>query len=234
MERPDGGRRPGRGRVGGCHAALLCLALAAAACSTRLPLIPDGSGADAASRDGTAADGAGLDGPRRDQQFGDGASTDAHRRDLGPLRDAHAPGDLRPAPDIVAGTDGPASRTCTQDSDCKVFQDCCTCQGVLLWENPGLCKRVCKQNACAAWGMTKPQAYCLLGRCHVAEVGTPACAGPKDCRVIDDCCHCLAAPARVTPPVCQAGPCLINKCAGMGLPLPGADCIKGGCRLTHP
>ncbi len=65
-----------------------------------------------------------------------------------------------------AGTGGAtgASPECTQDSDCKLWTDCCTCIGLAPGETPPTsCPQTCLQSTCDAMGVKS--ASCVAGRC---------------------------------------------------------------------
>ena len=115
---------------------------------------------------------------------------------------------------------------CVNDGDCKVFQDCCTCKAVPLGQNPGICKRACKQDTCDAWFNT-PGAYCVGGKCKVGEAAVKSCSVKGDCRLVNDCCTCLAVPAKLSLPTCGIKSCFVSTCVGQGLSRATADCVKG-------
>lgn len=71
---------------------------------------------------------------------------------------------------ITGGTGGTggaavASPECKADGDCKVFEDCCSCEGVPKADNPPVCKMACTTKKCAALGVSSTEVACVAGRC---------------------------------------------------------------------
>ncbi|MFO0566424.1 MAG: hypothetical protein U0263_12215 [Polyangiaceae bacterium] len=93
---------------------------------------------------------------------------------------------------------------CTDDSQCTLFSDCCTC--VALGPNEGVppsCDMACKQNTCEARGVTSGKAQCVAGQCIVGY----------ECRSEQALCN-------MPPPKCDPGqmPSIINACYGPCVP----------------
>jgi hypothetical protein len=100
-------------------------------------------------------------------------------------------------------TDGGVKPECSSDKDCKIFTDCCACEGVPNGETPpSACDVACKQNQCAALGLTAPQAACVAGRC---VVGFECDASKVLCKSV--------------PPTCPPGQ----------IALVAGSCWQGGC-----
>jgi len=91
---------------------------------------------------------------------------------------------------------------CYSEKDCKIFTDCCACEGVPNAETPASCRVACKQNQCAALGLAAPQAACIAGRCVVGF----------DCDSSKVLCKSV-------PPQCPAGQ----------VPLVNSGCWQGTC-----
>ncbi len=89
----------------------------------------------------------------------------------------------------TGGTGGVVgSPECKQDADCKVFNDCCSCEGVPKTANPASCPAICKQNTCEALGVSPTTVSCVAGRCVKGF----------DCDTSKVTC-------KAAPPVCPAG-----------------------------
>ena len=67
----------------------------------------------------------------------------------------------------AGGTGGSAvaSPECKVDADCKVFEDCCSCEGVPKADTPPVCKMACTTKKCAALGVNSTDVACIAGRC---------------------------------------------------------------------
>ena len=124
--------------------------------------------------------------------------------------------------------------SCQTDPDCKVFSDCCSCAAVAQGSHPAQCERACVQDACAAWGLKSPAAYCFEGTCRLSDKPTPGCQTTADCQLLDDCCVCLALPkAAINTAGCPMASCATSTCATSGLTGVKADCVQGICRLVR-
>lgn len=117
----------------------------------------------------------------------------------------------------TGGTGGAAAKPeCTQASDCKVFEDCCSCEGVPSSANPSICKMACTTKKCAELGVSSTEVSCVAGRC----VKGYECDSSK---VV-----CLSM-----PPKCAAGEvaqvkgsCWTGKCVPAGECLGVASCSE--------
>lgn len=97
----------------------------------------------------------------------------------------------------VGGTGGVASPECTSAGDCKVFEDCCSCEGVPKTENPAICKMACTDMACKQLGVSPTEVACVAGRCVKAfdcdlskvtcKMAEPACAPGETPQVSGTC-----------------------------------------------
>lgn len=213
-------------------ATLLCVGVA---CDDGEPARADGrAGSEAGAVDGARRDSSALvdarpkDAPRRDGRGADGAVPDAAVRAdrASPRRDVAA-GDSA-AVDAPARPDGP--RRCTNDLDCRVFRDCCDCRGAYVWEAPVRCPRTCIVDACRAWGIASPVAYCVQGVCKVAENTVASCRVDSDCKRHDNCCYCEAFPKQISLPACTR--LCPNRCPRENLGSYRARCLSGSCRLS--
>ena len=207
------------------------------ACSDdAVPASGDSAAVDSAAPDSVAgeavvADQALGDQPRPDTSQADVATTlDGPKRDVTASHDGPVTtldGAVRP--DVTVAPDGPAR--CGSDKDCKAFQDCCDCKAVFAWETPPICKMMCLIPRCTSLGLKKPGAYCLAGRCVLADEGQ-SCKGDKDCTKISTCCDCLALPVGVKAPPCKGPPCLVTACVAQGLDKNVARCVNNVCKLA--
>jgi hypothetical protein len=180
---------------------------------------PDSRAPDSAVADMSTGDGPGADGPITTPD-----STPVPDGDQKPDKSPPPPDQGPPPPD------GPKTQ-CYSDKDCKVFEDCCSCQAVFTWENMPSCKMACTHKACTTKkALTQPEAYCLTakGKCFLGD--SAACSTDADCKLVNDCCSCMAVPVSVTPPNCPMT-CLVDSCTSVGLQGATAVCLSGKCRL---
>jgi hypothetical protein len=85
----------------------------------------------------------------------------------------------------TGGAAGGASPECKTDGDCRIFSDCCTCEGLAAGErDPPTCDLVCIQDRCAQLGLTIKAAACVAGRC----VAGFQCDGKVTCRAAEPVC----------------------------------------------
>jgi hypothetical protein len=106
--------------------------------------------------------------------------------------------------------DGGLKPECTSEKDCKIFTDCCQCEAVPNGETPASCHSVCKQNQCAALGLTAPQATCIAGRC---VVGFECDSSKVFCKSV--------------PPACPPGQvALVNGACWQGGCVPATECAS--------
>lgn len=121
------------------------------------------------------------------------------------------------------GTGGMAQAECTTAADCKLLDDCCSCEGIPKTMTPPMCGQVCAQSSCMALGYTG-SVDCIAGHCAAAfdcDAAKVACATPtpicqpgfvpevkglcwtnhcvpaKECAFVDDCAACTATQACV-------------------------------------
>ena len=115
-----------------------------------------------------------------------------------------------------SSTGGTVLGQCETDKDCKLQEDCCTCTGVPIDEDPVPCGLDCKQSKCSELGIDA--AVCRLGVCETERLQcdqtkvacdslppncpegqlptiTPACwtgecVPAEYCDVIPDCSFC--------------------------------------------
>ena len=145
--------------------------------------------------------------------------------DSAPVGDGPLPLDGAPAQDSAPG------KQCTSDKDCKVFEDCCDCRPILAWQNPGICKKACKVKACQAeYFLTKPEAYCVAGKCWLGE-GAALCKADGDCALLNDCCNCMAVPKGAKTYSCPITSCFVPTCTAKGFASAKAGCVSSRCRL---
>ncbi len=115
---------------------------------------------------------------------------------------------------------------------CEVQNDCCTCRAVEQGTPPLECAPTCKQPRCDGWGIHKPLAYCLQGKCLLAA-GAVGCTRDEDCSKGNDCCGCYALPAAIPFYPCAAD-CFADACTAIGLGSARAACVGGICKLVMP
>jgi len=117
---------------------------------------------------------------------------------------------------------------------CKIQDDCCVCKsrkGGITW--PACPITTCKQNTCGSVYIKKPAPYCLKGHCLLTDTGT-ACKIDSDCKLVNNCCDCLALPKGSGPPPCKITTCLVPTCQGKGLTAAKPRCLGGVCYLRIP
>lgn len=68
----------------------------------------------------------------------------------------------------VGTTGGGVMPECTQDTDCTVHEDCCSCEAVPVSDVPPDCEAGCQETACAALEY-KAMALCVDGICRFPE-----------------------------------------------------------------
>jgi len=91
---------------------------------------------------------------------------------------------------------------CTSAADCKLQNDCCTCEAIAPGEIIPPCPIACLVSKCEAQQLPKDKVACIAGRC-----------------VAGFDCDSSKVTCKVLPPVCEAG--LIPAVKG--------DCYAGGC-----
>lgn len=103
----------------------------------------------------------------------------------------------------------PPFAECAQDSECHLFEDCCTCEGVANGAaDPPSCDAACAVGACGQHGITS--ASCIAGRC---VAGFDCDASKVMCFGIAPTC----APGQVPSVVANCwGPCVdATECRGV-------------------
>jgi hypothetical protein len=142
-------------------------------------------------------------------------------------------GDSKPSPDTQLAVDKTVLLPDQPDPcakvTCNVQNDCCECAAV-EGKVPVCSIPTCKTSSCVAAGITPPSTRCLNGHC-VLESDQTGCTDDKECKKLDDCCTCGAAPVKATGPACNKL-CLVNVCSSFGLSKLVARCQKGVCRLA--
>ena len=119
----------------------------------------------------------------------------------------------------TGGTGGVASPECKADGDCKVFTDCCSCEGVPNAENPTACPANCLQAKCSEISAPKAAA-CIAGRC-----------------VMGFDCDSSKVTCKSVPPSCAAGQvALVNGNCWQGSCVPADEChtVKDCAACTGP
>jgi hypothetical protein len=122
-----------------------------------------------------------------------------------------------------SGTGGsPADPECTKTSDCRLDNDCCTCEAVPASSPPGVsCALECLQSHCSALQLPADGLACAAGRCvagflcddtHVTcKISVPMCAAGQ------------------VPGVTASGTCYTGSC------VPAAQCTTvAGCDACGP
>lgn len=185
---------------------------------------------------GAASGGGGSGGGTDGGSVGGAGSGGAGGGSGGSAAGAGAGGSAGAASGGSAGTAGSggagSSPECTQASDCKLFQDCCSCQAVPSAEQPPMCKMACTTERCDALGASAKDVACVAGRCvmgfecdpkdvtckiavpqcppgQVPEVSgscyTQQCVPADECRSVASCADCAQTDACVSY-VAQLGP----------------------------
>lgn len=73
------------------------------------------------------------------------------------------------APTGGTGPNQSPGGVCQTASDCKMHDDCCTCDVYSAAADPPSCDMSCKQNACEARGIATDEVACVAGRCVFAR-----------------------------------------------------------------
>ena len=155
----------------------------------------------------------------------------------------------------AGGTGGAlvAAPECNVDSDCKVFEDCCSCDGIPTSQNPGICKLGCTTKKCAALGVSATEVSCVAGRCvkgydcdsskvvcltkapncpagEVAQIKgncwSGACVPAGECTSVASCSDCTSAKYACVTYVAKPAP--VRHCVDIPLPCAGASCACFG------
>lgn len=113
---------------------------------------------------------------------------------------------------------GAAVAECSDDSECRMFSDCCTCQALAPNEaDPPSCGLQCIQDHCSALGL-RTEARCVSGRC----VAGFRCDGQVTCRAAE--------------PVCPSGSVasVVGNCWGPCVPTAECASVAGCAKCTGP
>lgn len=177
---------------------VLLLAVSMAACGGATSNgTADAGGADAAT--GGGPDAAGSGGHAGSGGGGAAGAAGSSGASTGGTSTGGSPAD--------AGT----TAECTSNSDCKVLNDCCTCEAVPNADTPSSCDSVCKQNQCAALGLTAPTASCIAGRC---VIGFSCDASKVLCKSLSPTCP--PGQIALVSGSCWQGSCVpANECASV-------------------
>jgi hypothetical protein len=103
------------------------------------------------------------------------------------------------------GGAGAASPECTTAADCKLVDDCCSCEAIPVGATAAPCALLCIQSACAARQLPSGAVACVAGKC----VAGFACDATKiTCKIATPAC-----PAGEVPVVNASGNCYVGTCA---------------------
>lgn len=137
------------------------------------------------------------------------------------------------------GTGGAASMTpkpdCTRDSDCHLYNDCCTCAAIGPNQPaPPLCAQVCIQSRCAALQLPQNAVACVAGRC---VAGFDCDVSEVTCRMAAPDCPAGQVPSVNASRSCYSGACVpatqctfVTNCNDCG---PADACITNQTRGTN-
>jgi len=140
----------------------------------------------------------------------------------------------------TGGTGGSvtASPECKAATDCKVFEDCCSCEGVPNSANPSICKMACTTKKCAAMGVSSTEVACIAGRCVkgyecdsskvVCLSMPPKCSAGEVPRVKGSCWAGDCVPAGECASVAACSDCDTSKYAcvtNVKKPAPDRHCV---------
>jgi hypothetical protein len=121
------------------------------------------------------------------------------------------------------GTGGsPVDPECTRTSDCRLENDCCTCEAVPVSSPPGVgCALECLQSHCSALQLPTDGLACAAGRC---VAGFPCDDTHVTCKISVPMCA-----AGQVPGVTASGTCYTGSC------VPAAQCTTvSGCDACGP
>lgn len=116
--------------------------------------------------------------------------------------------------DTDTTTGGMSGGPCEVDADCKLHDDCCSCYGIPVDQDDGICKAMCDMTLCEQIGID--QAVCKFGQCTTEKV---------------DCSSEVACDS--LPPDCPAGtlPGIAGACwSGACVPVESCDKVPD-CKL---
>lgn len=114
---------------------------------------------------------------------------------------------------------------------CALQNDCCHCKARKAGTTQPVCPTTtCKQPTCGGLLIKQPLLYCKGGHCLLTD-GATKCSSDSDCRLVNNCCDCLALPLKALDPPCAITSCFVPTCQGMGMPTAKARCLGGLCKL---
>lgn len=114
---------------------------------------------------------------------------------------------------------------------CVLQNDCCFCKGRKTGTTVPVCpSTTCKQPTCGGIMIKSPLTYCINGRCLVTD-GPTTCTSDSDCRLVNNCCDCLALPTKALNPPCAVTSCFVPSCTAFGLNAYKPRCVSGVCKL---
>jgi hypothetical protein len=139
-----------------------------------------------------------------------GDAADEVRADASTLADAAM------APPPAGSGDAGAAASCQNDDDCRLVNDCCTCQAIPVGEKAAVCdpNRACVVSTCAQYqGVSR--AHCSAGRCVLGFACDPAqllckrvaplCPAGQVPQVVNGCYgECVDARQCLSVPTCAA------------------------------
>jgi hypothetical protein len=108
---------------------------------------------------------------------------------------------------------------CTDSSQCKLFEDCCSCEAYAQGEDPPpSCFAACKQTKCSELGLAPDDVACVAGRC----VPLIDCSSPVFCNAL--------------PPDCNVGevPSVVGGCWGACVPATECPSVPSCEACTGP
>lgn len=91
---------------------------------------------------------------------------------------------------------------CEKDADCKLHDDCCSCDGIPIDLDPVVCDAECKQSRCSELGVDK--AVCRLGTCETERLSCNQAVVACDALPPE----CPEGQLPTTTPACWTGKCV--------------------------
>jgi hypothetical protein len=121
-----------------------------------------------------------------------------------------------------AGGGGAAEPECSTVADCRLQNDCCTCQALAPGEVAPGCAIDCIQNKCDAEQLQKDHMACVAGRC---VAGFDCDSSKVTCKLLPPACEPGFVPA--VKDTCYVGGCVpVTECVSVKS---CADCAKFAC-----
>jgi hypothetical protein len=114
---------------------------------------------------------------------------------------------------------GTGKGQCTENADCQLYADCCTCVAIARDEPPPpRCGLQCEQSKCAELGITQSNVRCAAGAC----VAGYTCSGQVLCPAL--------------PPKCEPGfvPSVSGGCWGQCVPASECASLSDCAQCTSP